>query len=286
MKKTLFGTMIIATLISSCNTAYKSGQTPDDLYFSPEKEISANAVRKQTQEGDQYQQYVSTMDDRYLRMKVANRNQWNAVDDFSYWNDMRFNFTPINSFNGFNNFYGNGFHGNMFNNFNNPWNIGWNNGWNNGFNSWGNNGWNNGFNSWGNNGWNTWGNMGWGNGLGWNNPMFTLINYTNPKAIPITSNSGSNLNAYRNRTYNNSNDGNKYNNWSTPSTSSNNKSFGSLIRSVISTPSNGSGGSNSYDRPARSFGSSTPTSSSAGGRSGGFSSSGSSTNSGRAGRGQ
>jgi len=288
MKKILFGTLIIATLISSCNTAYQSGQTPDDLYYSPGKENSSSEVRRQTEDGERYDQNVRTMDDRFLRMKVANRNQWSSMDDFSYWNDMRFNFTPINSFNGFNNFYGNGFHGNMFNTFNSPWNIGWNNNWNNNWN----NGWNNGFNSWGNNGWNTWGNMGWGNmglgnGLGWNNPMFTLVGYTNPKAIPVSSNSGSNLNAYRNRTYNNSNVGDKYNSWSTPSTSgNNNKSFGSLIRTMISNPSSGSGGSSSYDRPARTFSNSTPTSGSAGGSSGGFSSRGSSTSSGRGGRGQ
>ena len=39
-------------------------------------EISSNEVRKQREEGEKYDQYVRTMDDRYLRMKVANRNQF------------------------------------------------------------------------------------------------------------------------------------------------------------------------------------------------------------------
>lgn len=268
MKKTLFGTMIIATLISSCNTAYQSGQTPDDLYYSPGKDISSSEVRKQTEDGEKYDQYVRTMDDRYLRMKVANRNQWSVMDDFSYWNDMRYNFASSYSYRGFNNYYGSGIHGNLYSSVYNPWNIGWNFGWNTG--------WNNGWNYWGNNGY----------GLGWNNPIYCLVAYTSPKSIPATYTSGSNINAYRNRTYNNANNDGKYNSWSAPSTSGNNKTFGSLIRSVISTPSNGSGGQSSYDRPARTFSNSAPTNSSAGGSSGGVNSTGSSANSGRSGRGQ
>ena len=266
MKKTILGTMVIATLISSCNTAYQSGQTPDDLYYSPGKEISSSEVKKRAEDGERYDQYVRTMDDRYLRMKVTNRNQWGSMDDFSYWNDMRYNFTPSYSYNAFNNYYGYGIHGNMYSVAYNPWSIGWNYGWNTG--------------------WNYYGNNGWGYGLGWSNPIYCLVAYSNPKSIPTTYTSGSNINAYRNRSYNNSNDGDKYNNWSSPSTSGNNKTFGSLIRSIISTPSNGSGGSENYDRPARTFSSSIPTNSSAGGSSGGVNSTGSSANSGRAGRGQ
>ncbi len=270
MKKTFLGTMMIATLISSCNTAYQSGQTPDDLYYSPGKEISSSEVRKKAEDGERYDQYVRTMDDRYLRMKVANRNQWSSVDDFSYWNDMRYNFANTYSYNGFNNYYGFGIHGNMYNTAYNPWSIGWNTGWSTGWNT----------------GWNFCGNNGLGYGLGWSNPLYSVVAYSNPKVIPATYTSGSNINAYRNKTYNNSNDGGKYNNWSIPSTSGNSRSFGNLIRSVISTPSNGSNGQGSYNRPAREFSSSTPTNSSAGGSSGGVNSTGSSASSGRAGRGQ
>jgi hypothetical protein len=257
MQKVLFLSLITASLLTGCSTAYQTGQTPDDLYYSPGKDVSSSEVRRQNEDEERYQQNVSTIDDRYLRMKVANRNQWSNIDDFSYWNDMRFNFNN-NRFNNFQSW-------NMHPNFNSPWNIGWNTGWNNGWN----------------NGWNSWGNRGWG---GWNNPMYTLIAYANPKAITPTYTAGSNLAGYRNRTYNNYNSTGKFNEWATPGNTNNNRSFGSLIRSVISTPSNGNG-STSYDRPARSFQSSGGTSSSAGGSSGGFGSTGSSASSGRAGRG-
>ena len=266
MQKLLFLSLITASLLTGCSSAYQTGQTPDDLYYSPGKEQTASAVRRQNEDEERYQQNVSTIDDRYLRMKVANRNQWSNLDDFSYWNDMRFNFSP-----GFNNFGFNNFQSwNMHPNFNSPWNIGWNTGWNFGM---------------GINPWNSWGFGGWGNPRGWNNPMYTLIAYSNPKAITPTYTAGSNLAGYRNRNFNNFNSGNKINEWATPGNANNNRSFGSLIRSVISTPSNGNGSSSSYDRPARSFQSSGGTSSSAGGSSGGFGSTGSSAGSGRAGRG-
>jgi hypothetical protein len=282
MQKVLFISLITASLLTGCSSAYQTGQTPDDLYYSPGKDINASEVRRQNEDEERYQQNVSTIDDRYLRMKVANRNQWSDLDDFSYWNDMRFNFSPGFNTIGFNNFQS----WNMHPNFNSPWNIGWNTGWNFGL---GINPWNS-FGGWGNQmGWGNHMGMGWGNQMGWNNPMFTLISYSNPRAIAPTSTSGSNLAGYRNRNFNNLNSSNKLNEWATPGNANNNRSFGSLIRSVISTPSNGNGSSSSYDRPARTFQSngsgSMGTSSSAGGSSGGFGSTGSSAGSGRAGRG-
>lgn len=249
MQKVLFVSLIAASLLTGCSAVYQSGQTPDDLYFSPGKDLSSSEVRKQNNNEEKYQQNVSTIDDRYLRMKVTNRSQWSSLDDYSYWNDMRYNFGPSYSYNGFNNYYGHPY-------MNNPWNG-------SGYGGWG------------------------GSSIGWNNPLYTVLIYTNPKIVAPTYTAGSNLAGYRNKTYNNYNSGNKLSEWTTPGGSSG-KSFGSLVRSVISTPSNG-GSSTSYDRPARSFqsnGTSSPsTNSSAGGSSGGFSSSGSSASSGRAGRG-
>ena len=260
MKKTFLSLLITASLLTGCSAVYQSGQTPDDLYYSQGKEISEVRTNEETEE---YQQSVSTADDRYLRMKVNNRNQWNSIDDYSYWNDVRYNFSNY------------GFSHPGFNYALNPWNAGWNSSWGTGIN-----GWNCGI-----------GNNLYGNRLGWSNPMYTLIGYSNPKVIPATYTSGSNLAAYRNRTYNTiNNTGGAKGSWGTPTTSGgNNNSFGSLVRKVFATPSNGSNGSNSYERAARTFStpsnSSSGTSSSAGGSSGGFKSTGSSTSSGRGGRG-
>jgi hypothetical protein len=43
--------------------------------------------------------------------------------------------------------------------------------------------------------------------FGWNNPAYTLVYYTNPKFSGGGYTSGSNISAYKNRTYNNANAG-------------------------------------------------------------------------------
>ena len=135
-------------------------------------------------------------------------------------------------------------------------------------------------------GWGGWG--GWGGGFGWNNPFFTLINYSSPN-FSGGSASLSNLNAARNRNFNNANNVNFLPKPGAANPSSS-RSFGSLMRTVFAPASNGYAGS-TYSRPSRSFGNSgsgmgsTAPSSSAGGFSGGFGSAGSSASGGRGGRG-
>jgi|688.fasta_scaffold88638_3 hypothetical protein len=271
MKTVLLSSLIGVFFLTSCSTAYKAGQTPDDVYFSPgravgDEEYSNNRNR------EEYQEYTGSQDDAYLRRKVANRNRWSSIDDFSYWNDCRYSFAPL-TFNHFNSFY-NCFSCPTFNTWGHPFfplNGGW--GFGGGFGGFG--GWN------GIGGWNSFG------GFGWNNPFFTLINYSSPR-FSGGSPSLNALSAARNRTYNNAN-GFSYFNKQTGTVGNTNRSFGSLMRTVIS-PSGGGYESGSYSRPSRSFGSSgvgssSAPSSSAGGFSGGFGSVGSSAGGGRGGRG-
>lgn len=273
MKKILLSSFIAASLLTGCSAVYQSGQTPDDLYYATGKDNTKSEVRNDRDE-ERYQEYVRTADDRYLRMKVSNRNQWSSIDNFSYWNDMRYSFpSSYGTYSGYN--YG--FNHPGFSVIGNPWNIGWSNSWGIG----------NGMNAW-----NTWGYGGgvYGNRLGWNNPCYTLIAYTAPKLIPATYTSGSNLGAYKNRTYNtiNSNGNDKWGTPSTSGTSGGNNNFGNLVRKVFSAPSSNGSSNGSYDRPARTFSNSSNgsgTSSSAGGSSGGFKSTGSSASTGRGGRG-
>src|SRR5687767_12847516 len=80
---------------SSCSTAYKTGQTPDDVYFSPGRETEAyvkvenNDDRRYRAEdryrNDSYrnESYVNP-DDRWLRMRVRNRSRWSTFDDYAY----------------------------------------------------------------------------------------------------------------------------------------------------------------------------------------------------------
>jgi hypothetical protein len=268
MKKIVLSAFIAATLLSGCSTAYQIGQTPDDVYFSPGQEVESSASNNNNDE--RYQEFVSTMDDRYLRMRVANRNRWSTIDNFSYWNDMRHDFAPysFNHFNSFNPWIQDPFRFNL-----NPWSIGF--GFRPGINAWNNfygGGWNGGI---------------FGNRMGWGNPMFSVLNYANPKFITPSFNAGSNLNALRNRNYNNSNNV-KGGNWYAPGGTNSSNNFGNLVKRVFANPNTSGGSATTFDRSVRTFGNSsngTPaTSSNAGGASGGFKSTGSSASTGRGGR--
>jgi hypothetical protein len=111
---------------------YKSGQTPDDVYFSPGVERSGYA-RTQEQADDE-DGYVD-MNDRYLRMKSSG-SRWSTFDDdFAYWNNPTWNSqVSFNSFYtpygwstgwgvgiGYGNFYGSPWGWNM--------GVGWGTGW-------------------------------------------------------------------------------------------------------------------------------------------------------------
>jgi hypothetical protein len=251
MKHSLLLSVLSIGLLSGCATAYKAGQTPDDVYYSPGRNREAIVQEDdQKKQEEQYQDYVSSLDDRYLRMKVANRNRWGALDNFDYWYDSRYDFNSYNYYTI------------------NPYSS-WNPGWNL--------------------------SLGYGYGgrfcpgggsWGWSSPIYTVVHYTSPS---FGSTSGSNITAYRNKVYSNTNYGYRdpKSGAFVPGTS--NSNFGSLLKKVFSGSSENA---SSYDRPARTF--TTPsnsntsmpsTSSSAGGTSGGFKSTGTSTSTGRGGKG-
>lgn len=89
-------TALLASLLAGCSTAYRSGQTPDDVYFSP----SAPRVARQEEyvamnDRDGYNRdgYNDVdMSDRYLRMKSSGRSRWSQFDDdYTYWNNPYWN---------------------------------------------------------------------------------------------------------------------------------------------------------------------------------------------------
>jgi hypothetical protein len=266
MKTVWVSSLVGVLFLTSCSTAYRAGQTPDDIYFSPGKTVGVEDNRN-NRNREEYQEYMGSQDDAYLRRKVANRSRWSSIDDFSYWNDCRYSFAPMN-FSRFNSFY-NCFTCPTFNNWGHPF-----------FPMNGGLGFTGGMGGFG--GWNMFG------GLGWNNPYFTLINYSTPK-FSVGSPSLGALSAARNRAYNNTNSSTYFLNRQNSNTGNSGRSFGSLMRTVFS-PSGGGYDGGTYGRATRSFdnssrfGSSAP-SSSAGGFSGGFGSVGSSAGGGRGGRG-
>src|ERR1044072_6888527 len=80
MKKNLVFLLCMIALFFSCSPAYKTSQTPDDVYYSPGQKIYVD---------DQYETYASP-DDDYLRMKAHDYNKWSSLDDYDYWYDSRY----------------------------------------------------------------------------------------------------------------------------------------------------------------------------------------------------
>ncbi len=79
MKPQILLLAITVAALSSCTTAYKTGQTPDDVYFSPAQPRD-EYVR--VEERSEYRYDDNYYDDRYLRMKVQNRTRWDYLDDW------------------------------------------------------------------------------------------------------------------------------------------------------------------------------------------------------------
>lgn len=80
---TLLLALSVAAL-SSCTTAYKTAQTPDDVYYSPARPVE-EYVRSEKEDDRQYRNDDEYYDDRYLKMKVRNRYRWNDFNDwYSY----------------------------------------------------------------------------------------------------------------------------------------------------------------------------------------------------------
>jgi uncharacterized membrane protein YgcG len=232
--------LLAATVVflASCSTAYRTGQTPDDVYYSPARETAGyvqvdndREERYDPRRNQQDEYYYEDADDRYLRMRVRNRYRWSAFDDY-YMNDWRYN----------------------------TWSSYYNNSWS--------------YSPWN---YSPWSYSGFNNYWGWNsyyNPYYPQIIVVNPKQNPSLYNRVKTFNsgAYSNRTYNNSNNNinrksssyrplsnSRYNNtnsnssMSTPKT--NNPSLGSSIRKVFRNDNDNGSYSRpqSNDRPTRTY---------------------------------
>ncbi len=78
--KTIYLPLICAIVIfSSCSSAYKTAETPDDVYYSP-------GSQRQTSSSVDDQYYNANSDDQYLMMKSQDPARWSYFDDYSYDN--------------------------------------------------------------------------------------------------------------------------------------------------------------------------------------------------------
>ena len=79
----------LATIMMGCSTAYRSGQTPDDVYFSPVREETGYVY---VDDDRNYRESDVPLNDRYLRMKSRGGSRWRSFDDdFGYWNNPYWN---------------------------------------------------------------------------------------------------------------------------------------------------------------------------------------------------
>ncbi|MEP7280324.1 MAG: hypothetical protein ABI813_16880, partial [Bacteroidota bacterium] len=83
--------------LSSCSSVYRSGQTPDDIYYSPapaRQQADEYVDVQKPKEGTNYQTYEqyaeSQRDDRFLRMSVGNPYYMNSYNTYSGF-DWRYN---------------------------------------------------------------------------------------------------------------------------------------------------------------------------------------------------
>ncbi len=146
---------LVVVALSSCSTAYKSGQTPDDVYFSPAKEQKEEYVNVEERQDrnrserynpdnnnlynnspynnnsvynnnpyNSYDDFNGLRNDRMLRMSIGSRMRLSTFDDY-YWNDgyssWKYNNygsafnNPWNSYHYWNNYYNPYARSNMYN---------------------------------------------------------------------------------------------------------------------------------------------------------------------------
>src|SRR5687767_6111019 len=110
MKSLAIIVALAALAFTSCTSAYKTGQTPDDVYFSPARDGGAEEyVQTEKRDDRRYQGSDDYYEDRYLRMRANNRNRWSVLDDY-YMN------SPY-AYNYYGSYYGNS----LFSPYNNYW---------------------------------------------------------------------------------------------------------------------------------------------------------------------
>ena len=79
--------MMVIVLLGSCTTAYKSGQTPDDVYFSPSKNGGEEYLAAKPKEYNRVYRDDAYNDpnDNWLRMRVRNPYLWNRFDYYDMY---------------------------------------------------------------------------------------------------------------------------------------------------------------------------------------------------------
>lgn len=81
-RKYIYILSIAALMLGGCSASKQMSHTPDDVYYSPGQ--AKKDVYAQAQRNEDYENYVSSSEDNYLRMKVHDRYRWSTLDDWYY----------------------------------------------------------------------------------------------------------------------------------------------------------------------------------------------------------
>jgi hypothetical protein len=84
MKSSILLLAFAAVIFTSCTTAYKSGQTPDDVYYSPTREGGDEYVVTDKKEDRYYAGSDEYYEDRYLRYRARSPYRWSMLDDYYF----------------------------------------------------------------------------------------------------------------------------------------------------------------------------------------------------------
>jgi len=90
--------VISVAAFSSCTTLYKSGQTPDDVYYSPVRPANNNGYVEQKKEQQPYQPSGYYSEERSIRLGIYDP-RWRYLDDYNYSNSLYVNdysYSPYN----------------------------------------------------------------------------------------------------------------------------------------------------------------------------------------------
>ena len=80
MRTIYFLLFCFVAALSSCSSAYKTAQTPDDVYYSPGRQTNRGYVNNNQQ--DEY--YNANPSDQYVVMRVQNPARWSTFDNYDY----------------------------------------------------------------------------------------------------------------------------------------------------------------------------------------------------------
>jgi uncharacterized membrane protein YgcG len=89
--KNLILLAISAATLSACSSSYKSGQTPDDLYYAKAKQVETTTeTNRDNGNKSDFSNYRDNVEERNIRFGINNR-RWRSFDEYDFAYNSQFN---------------------------------------------------------------------------------------------------------------------------------------------------------------------------------------------------